>query len=266
MSNPFFPGVGGILSADIAVPEHDRELSFYSRVLTTGENPLWRDDLTNNRGTPIIGLGARSTEYEKLPLQWMPHIQVADVATSAARALELGGDELMHGKDDGGKSQWAVLLDPDGAAFGVIPVVSAESISPGEGGASRDVAERVGRISGLSLTVSDALATRDFYRQVVGWSVQNIEMEDAKEAYVDYNMLGDDGNSAARVCHARGANLSLPPVWLIYLPVGDLPESLRRVREGGGEILKATTQEPDGTYASAVVQDPVGACLALVPG
>ena len=74
MSNPFAPGVGGILSADIAVPEHDRELSFYSRVLTTGENPLWRDDLTNNRGMPIIGLGARSAEYEKLPLQWFPHI------------------------------------------------------------------------------------------------------------------------------------------------------------------------------------------------
>jgi predicted enzyme related to lactoylglutathione lyase len=51
----------------------------------------------------------------------------------------------------------------------------------------------------------------------------------------------------------------------MYLPVGDLPESLRRVREGGGEIIKAT-QETDGTYASAVVQDPVGACLALVPG
>ena len=189
MSNPFVPGVGGILSADIAVPEHDRELSFYSRVLTTGENPLWRDDLTNNRGMPIIGLGARSAEYEKLPLQWMPHIQVADVATSVARALELGGDELMHSNDDGGKSQWAVLLDPNGAAFGVIPVVSAESISPDEGGASRDAAERAGCISWLNLTVSDALATRDFYRQVVGWSVQNIEMEDAKEAYIDCNWL-----------------------------------------------------------------------------
>jgi predicted enzyme related to lactoylglutathione lyase len=207
MSNPFVPGVGGILSADIAVPEHDRELSFYSRVLTTGENPLWRDDLTNNRGMPIIGLGARSAEYEKLPLQWMPHIQVADVATSVARALELGGDELMHSKDDGGESQWAVLLDPNGAAFGVIPVVSADSISPGEGGASRDAAERAGCISWINLTVSDALATRDFYRQVVGWSVQNIEMEDVEEAYIDYNMLGDDGNSAARVCYARGANL-----------------------------------------------------------
>ena len=140
MSNPFAPGVGGILSADIAVPEHDRELSFYSRVLTTGENPLWRDDLTNNRGMPIIGLGARIAEYEKLPLQWMPHIQVADVATSVARALELGGDQLMHDEE----GQWGVLLDPNGAAFGIIPVVSAESTSPDEGGASRDTAERAG--------------------------------------------------------------------------------------------------------------------------
>ena len=37
MSNPLVAGVGRIVSADIAVPEHDRELSFYSRVLTTGE-------------------------------------------------------------------------------------------------------------------------------------------------------------------------------------------------------------------------------------
>ena len=265
MSNPFAPSVGGILSADIAVPEHDRELRFYSRVLTTGEHPLWRDDLTNNRGMPIIGLGARSAEYEKLPLQWMPHIQVADVATSAARALELGGDALMQSTDEGESSPWAVLLDPDGAAFGIIPVVSDDSVPQDEGGASRDAAEGAGRIAWLSLTVSDALATRDFYRQVVGWSVQDVEMEDADGAYLDYDMLDDDGKPAARVSHARGANLGLPPVWLIGLPVGDLRASLRRVREGGGEILKAT-QGTDGTYAYAVIQDPVGACLALVPG
>ncbi len=130
MSDPFVPRVGGILSADIAVPEHEREVRFYSRVLSTGENPLWREDLMNNLGMPIIGLGARSAEYAHLPLQWMPHIQVADVAASVERALDLGGSELMHGKDDDGKSQWAVLLDPNGAAFGIIPVVPAEAIPP----------------------------------------------------------------------------------------------------------------------------------------
>jgi uncharacterized protein len=48
MSDPLVPRVGGILSADIAVLEHERELSFYSRVLTTGDKPLWRDDRMNS--------------------------------------------------------------------------------------------------------------------------------------------------------------------------------------------------------------------------
>jgi len=204
MSEPFVPRVGGILSADIAVPEHEREVRFYSRVLGTGASPLWREDLMNNLGMPSIGLGARNAEYAHLPLQWMPHIQVADVAASAERALELGGSELLHAKNDDGKSQWAVLLDPNGAAFGIIPVVPAEAIPSAGGAASRDAAARVGRISWLDLTVPDASPTRDFYRQVVGWSVQDVEMEDAGERYADYNMLGDDGNPAAGVCHARG--------------------------------------------------------------
>jgi len=265
MSDLFVPRVGGVLSADIAVPEHEREVRFYSRVLTTGENPLWREDLMNNCGVPVIGLGARSAEYAHLPLQWMPHIQVADVAASVARALDLGGSELMHAEDDDGKSQWAVLLDPNGAAFGIIPVVSAEAIPATEAAPPSNAAARMGCITWLDLTVSDASATRDFYRRVVGWSVQDVEMEAAGERYVDYNMLVDDGNPAAGVCHARGVNRGLPSTWMIYLPVGDLAESLRRVQDGGGTTIKAT-RGTDGEYVCAVVQDPVGACLALVPG
>jgi predicted enzyme related to lactoylglutathione lyase len=264
MSDPFVPRVGGILSADIAVPEHEREVRFYSRVLSTGKNPLWREDLMNNRGMPIIGLGARSAEYADLPLQWMPHIQVADVAASVERALDLGGSELMHGKDDDGQSQWAVLFDPNGAAFGIIPVVPADAMPSTEAIASHDTVVRVGCISWLDLTVSDASVIRDFYRQVVGWSVQDVDMEDTSGRYADYNMLGDDGNPAAGICHARGVNLGLEPGWMIYLPVGDLAESLRRVREEGGKVIKEIA-ENDGGYIYAVVQDPVGATLALVP-
>jgi len=260
MSAPLVPRVGGILSADIAVPEHERALRFYSRVLTTGENPLWREDLMNNQGMPIIGLGARSAEYGHLPLQWMPHIQVAYVAASVKRARDLGGSALMHAKDDDGHSQWAALLDPNGAAFGIMPVVPAEAVPAADGAAAP-----MGLISWLDLTVSDASATRDFYRQVVGWSVQNVEMEDGNERYADFKMIGDDGSPAAGVCHARGVNLGLPSVWMIYLPVGDLAESVRRVPEKGGKIIKATRGKDEG-YACAVVQDPVGACLALVPG
>ncbi len=263
MSDPINPRVGGILSADIAVPEHEREVRFYSRVLGTGEVPLWREDLMNNLGMPIIGLGARSAEYADLPLQWMPHIQVADVAGSVERALDVGGTELMHGKDDDGESQWAVLLDPNGAAFGLIPVVSADAISPPEGTAPPEAPARVGRIAWVDLTVSDAGATRDFYRRVVDCSAQDVEMEDASGRYSNYDLLGDDGSPAARICDARDDSPGRPPVWMIHLPVGDLAESLRRVEEEGGKLIKSTRGN-DGEPTSAVIQDPVGAYLALM--
>ncbi len=266
MSDRFAFCVGGILSADIAVPEHEREARFYARVLCTGERPLWREDLKNSLGVPIIGLGARSPEYADLPLQWMPHIQVADVAASVERALDLGGSALMHGKDSEGRSQWAVLLDPDGAAFGIVPVVAAEEFPAAEEGASSDGLTGVGRISWIDLTVADAAATRDFYREVVGWSVRDVAMEDAAGTrYADYTLLDEDGHPAAGIRHARGANRDLPPVWLIHLPVGDLAESLRRVRDGGGKVL-ASTPSMAGEPAKAAIQDPLGACLALVQG
>jgi uncharacterized protein len=264
VSDPFVPRVGAVFSADIAVPEHDREARFYARVLATGDSPLWReDDLMNNLGMPIIGLGARSAEHADLPLHWMPHIQVADVAASVERARALGGGELMHGKADDGTSQWAVLLDPNGAAFGIVPIVPREHVPKTDSAAGSDAAARIGRIGWLDLTVAEADTTRDFYRQVVGWSVQDVAMKDGDARYADYNMLADDGNPAAGICHARGVNVGLPPVWMIYLPVGDLAESLRRVEEEGGEILK-TMRGGDGNAVYAAIRDPVGACFALM--
>lgn len=255
MVAPQASGVGSVMSADIAAPEHERELRFYSRVLTTGDKPLWREDLMNSAGIPIIGLGERDPRHVDLPVQWMPHIQVADVAASARRALDRGGRELMHHRNDRGQSQWAVLTDPNGSAFGIIPVVAPEGVPPLEGG----------RIAWLDLTVANASETRDFYQEVVGWSAEDVQMKDAAGQYADYALRTPDGTAVAGVCHARGVNEHLPPVWLICLPVGDLDESLSRAREEGGEVVDAR-RESAGEYAYAVVRDPVGVCLALIPG
>ena len=254
MRDPFAPGVGGVLSADIAVPDHERELGFYSAVLTTGSNPLWRDDLMNNRGTPVIGLGARTPEYEALPLQWMPHFQVADIGASVARTLELGGKEFLHSRGDNGQSQWAVLADQDGAAFGLIPVVADETYAV-------DASERIGCISWLTLAVPEVSSSRDFYQQVIGWAPGTNEVEDGDSRIVRVEMQRDDEISAAEICRNAGDHDGIPPVWLICLPVADFTESLRRVREGGGEVIRQST---DGDYA--VIRDPVGVYMALKNG
>lgn len=261
MLDPFIPRVGGTMSADIAVPEHERVVQFYSRVLGTGETPLWREDLMNNRGMPVIGLGPQSPEYADLPLQWMPHIQVEDVGRSAARALELGGREILHGKAEDGTSLWAALYDPSGAAFGLIPVVTEEQIPKADG----DATGSVGHIAWVALATDDASSSSDFYREVVGWSVKEVEMVDGDDRYLDHDMLGGDGRPAAGICHARGVNEGLPPIWLLHIPVGDLAESLRLVGENGGKVIAETTRGRDG-YAYGVIEDPVGVRIALVPG
>ena len=254
MQNPFVHGVGGVLSADIAVPDHERELAFYASILTTGDAPLWREDLMNNLGTPVIGLGIRTPEYNTLPLQWMPHFQVSDVAASAARTVELGGQELMHGKGDDGKSQWAVLVDQVGAAFGVIPVVAGGSDAAAQN-------ERCGCISWLSLTVPDVLSSRDFYQQVVGWNAKSIEAEDSEGQTAIIEMQLDSESAAAEIRQFRSEQNGIPSVWLIHLPVDGLIESVRRVSEVGGEVIREYTEEK-----YVVVRDPVGVYLALRSG
>ncbi len=245
MRDPIFYGVGGVLSADIAVPEHEQELDFYSKVLTTGPAPLWRDDLTNNQGTPVIGLGKLSPEYEALPLQWMPHFQVSNVTASAARTVELGGQELMSAEGEDGQKQWAVLVDPNGAAFGIIPVVVDESNDASQ-------LDRFGCISWLSLVASDALSMCEFYEQVVGWSTALTATEGRRE------MLRSDGVAAAEICPMNEDNDSIPSVWLLSLPVDDFAESLSQVRKGGGEIVR----EAKGA-GHAIIRDPVGVYFAL---
>ena len=252
MNVPFVTGVGRTLSADIAVPEHDRGKKFYANVLTTGKKPLWLTNLLNSQHTPIIGLGNRTDAHDKLPLQWMPHIQVNDVRTSVKRAIELGAQDLMIAKND----EWAVLSDPDGAAFGVVPVVPGNTVTapPDE--------SKFGCISWVDLSVSDASAACDFYSQVIGWSAQEVEMRDGENRYADYEMLDRNGKAAAGICHARGVNADIPPVWMLYLPVGDLSESVRVAKQEGGRIIS----EKDGNHAQAVIEDPVGACFAIVAG
>lgn len=122
-----------------------------------------------------------------------------------------------------------------------------------------------GRIAWLDLTVTDASATVDFYQAVVGWTAEDVQMRDAAGQYADYALCAPDGTAVAGVCHARGVNEGLPPVWLICLPVRDLDESLARAREGGGDVVDARKGSA-GAYTYAVVRDPVGVCLALAPG
>jgi predicted enzyme related to lactoylglutathione lyase len=116
---------------------------------------------------------------------------------------------------------------------------------------------RPGTISWTDLTVEDAEKIRDFYSAVVGWTATPVSMG----PYSDFVMNADSGEAAAGVCHARGSNTDLPPVWLVYITVEDLDHSLDECERLGGSVLTAPRSYGGGRYC--VIKDPAGAICAL---
>ena len=117
----------------------------------------------------------------------------------------------------------------------------------------------VGSVTWFDLTVDDAGALRDFYSEVIGWNPEPVSMGD----YEDYSMNSPvSGDPMAGVCHARGSNAHLPPVWMIYVNVDDIDRAVARCRELGGELVgEIRTMGSMGRYCA--IKDPAGAYLSL---
>lgn len=115
-----------------------------------------------------------------------------------------------------------------------------------------------GTIGWRDLTVKDAETVRDFYKAVVGWNTKSEPMG----GYDDYHMIPPGGDeSAAGICHARGANADLPTQWLIYIVVESVEKSAQECERLGGEVVAGPRELGGGLFC--VIRDPAGAVCAL---
>jgi predicted enzyme related to lactoylglutathione lyase len=176
----------------------------------------------------------------------MVYVQVPDVADALARAEAAGATPFVGPLPDGQGGTFAWLRDPGGNLVGLTAPAPAPAAAPPQGG-----------IGWLDLTVEDAPAVRDFYAAVTGWTPDAVAMD----GYDDYAMLDAAGTPVAGVCHARGPNADLPPVWLPYFTVPSLDAALEAARAGGGRLRSGPTSMGGGGYA--VLEDPAGACFAV---
>jgi len=116
-----------------------------------------------------------------------------------------------------------------------------------------------GSIVWQDLTVPDASDLRTFYRDVAGWTFHEQNMGE----YEDYNAhAGADGPCVAGLCHQRGANASIPPVWLMYIHVDDVRASASQIERHGGSIIEGP--RPMGGHLFCIFRDPAGAIAAII--
>lgn len=117
----------------------------------------------------------------------------------------------------------------------------------------------IGQFEWADLTVGNATDLRDFYSGVVGFTHSEVDMG----GYQDFCMVSpSDEKTKAGICHARGMNKNIPPLWMIYFNVEDLDQSISEVEERGGTVIdgpKGNTET--GRYC--FIQDPAGAYCAL---
>lgn len=117
----------------------------------------------------------------------------------------------------------------------------------------------LGRIEWLDLTVPDAMGVRNFYRDVIGWKPEDVDMG----AYADFNMnLPQSNETIAGICHARGMNANMPPQWLVYVRVADVQVAAETCLTKGGKVLEGPKRLGNSDFC--VIQDPAGAVMALL--
>ena len=117
---------------------------------------------------------------------------------------------------------------------------------------------KLGEIAWIDLTVNDAAGVKSFYQNVIGWESQDVSMGD----YNDFAMISNDSKQAVSgICHARGPNADLPPMWLPYFLVADVEKAADQVKKNGGELVTLIKAMGDDKFI--VIKDPAGAACAL---
>ena len=73
--------------------------------------------------TSVGGMLAIQPEWGPMPPHWLPYFAVDDCDATVAKVGQLGGSTMMPPRDIPKVGRFAIVRDPQGAAFAVIKVV-----------------------------------------------------------------------------------------------------------------------------------------------
>lgn len=183
--------------------------------------------------------------------QWLPYIGVTDVDAAAATVTRLGGRTQTPPADLPNGGRHAVLLDPQGAPFGI----HASKATP-----APESAAAVGELSWHELATNGTPETAfAFYTAVFGWDeIDRFDMGPMGT----YLIFGRNGAQLGGMFDKGAAGKPGAAYWLGYVRVDDLEGAVERAKGARGSVLMGPMDVPGGDRV-AQVMDPHGAFFAL---
>jgi predicted enzyme related to lactoylglutathione lyase len=117
-----------------------------------------------------------------------------------------------------------------------------------------------GRFIWYELMTPDVEAAKRFYHEVVGWSAQDMPMENG--AYTMFEAAGAGVGGAMSLGDEHKAQ-GVPPNWTAYICVDDCDAAAEKAKTLGGNVLRPPSDIP-GIGRFAVIADPHGAVTAIM--
>ncbi|WP_455219759.1 VOC family protein [Kaarinaea lacus] len=238
---------------ELATLNLEKQQAFYSDVFGWTFQTISNTDdqytLVKNGDRSVAGMfSIKPREGVTTAAAWIGLMSIDDPVKTANFVKANGGVVQSEPKSIANRGTYALLVDPEGALFGVL---KSETGDPPD----REVG--IGDFFWMDLFAREPTKAGEFYQQVAGYELSKGEVKED----VDRVILTSHGKSRAGVVplpdEANRAG------WLPYIRVADVKATLKKVTAAGGFIMVEPTPELlDGNLA--IFSDPQGGVMGVV--
>ncbi len=247
---------GRFIWHELMTTDTDAAGAFYSKVMPWRAQPsgmpgytLWYSGKTQAGG--LMALPEQSRAAGSQP-HWLIYVGTPNVDASAADVQRLGGKVLKTPADIPNVGRFAVVSDPQGAAFALYtPASSADGADPSSA--------TPGGYPWHELATTDLNGALGFYTQLFGW--EKGPSHDMGGEIGIYQIFTKGGKQIGGMFKAPGA--AMPPNWTTYVQVADIDKAVDAAKAAGGRIMNGPHQVPGGSWI-AQAMDPQGGTFALI--
>lgn len=201
-------------------------------------------------GGAVAGLMQQNDEQAKmgLPSLWACYVTVDDVDAAAASVPGAGGTVMAEPFDVLDSGRMAVVVDPAGAVL---------CLWQPKAHIGAAIVNEPGALCWTELISADVDASAAFYRSVLGWEAQAMDMGPDQPPYTVFK-LGDAEIAGGMAPPMPG----IPSYWGAYIAVADCDATVAQAESLGATVVAPPMDVPPGRMA--VFTDPTGAAISVI--
>ncbi|MFE3057047.1 VOC family protein [Nocardia sp. NPDC059091] len=199
-------------------------------------------------GKPAAGIGPKMGEAA-MPSVWTTYFAAENADAVAGAVTAAGGSVFMPPFDVMDVGRMFVGADPGGAVFGVWEAKA----HTGAG-----IFNEPGAYCWNDLHTSAYTPSQEFYKQVFGWSFDEIGSEQMPYS----TFAGADGRPMGGAADSTGQPGDGPNYWLTWFQVAGADAALDKAKELGATVLMGPSDSPFGRMG--IVSGPQGEVFGLI--